>query len=122
MDESKVMKAKALEGVADTRHWQVERDVRRRTSPPSAGCYLGTGQALLGTAAEDAFVVYMNNQSRRGTPPIGKGAQGLLRNGAIETGAANQQTGCAYDEDTNLRKLTTAFLARCMAFLQGARR
>ena len=53
-DDSKVMKAKGLKGVPGTRHWRVERDVRRRTSLPSAGGYLGTGQPLLGTAAEDA--------------------------------------------------------------------
>ena len=114
-DDSKVMRAKGLNGVPGTRHWRVERDVRRRTSLPSAGGYLGTGQPLLGTAAEDALMVYMHNQSKRGTPLTEKDVQELLRNGAIEIGSTNQQTGHAYDNDTDVRKLTKAFLARCKA-------
>lgn len=114
-DDSKVMKAKGLKGVPGTRHWRVERDVRRRTSLPSAGGYLGTGQPLLGTAAEDALMVYMHNQSKRGTPLILKDVEEMLRNGAIEIGAINQQTGHAYDDDTEVRKLTKTFLARCKA-------
>ena len=114
-NDSKVMKTKGLKGVPGTRHWRVERDVRRRTSLPSAGGYLGTGQPLLGTAAEDALMVYMHNQSKRGTPLTEKDAQELLRNGAIEISATNQRTGHAYGDDTDVRKLTKAFFARCKA-------
>ena len=115
MDDSKVMKAKGLKGVAGTRHWRVERDVRRRTSLRSAGGYLGTGEPMLGTAAEDALMVYMHNQSKRGTPLVQKDVEELLRDAAIKIGATNQLTGHTYGEDTNVRKLTEAFLARCKA-------
>ena len=60
-------------------------------------------------------MVYMHNQSKRGTPLSLKDVEEMLRNGAIEIGAINQRTGHAYDDDTEVRKLTKAFLARCKA-------
>ena len=111
-DDDTILRRSQQRGVLGEPHWKVERDVRRRTSLDSGGGYNGTGEPMLGKA-EEGMMVWMADQAKRGTPATRLDAEGVLRDAAITLGCKISTTGQSYTINTDVRKMTDAFLIRC---------
>jgi len=112
LDDADTMKKVGKTGIAGQPHWKVEHEARRRTSLDRAGGYLGSGEPMLGKA-EEGMMVWMGDQAKRGTPTTRLDAEGILREAAMTLGCRIPTTGQLYTTNTDVRKMTDAFLVRC---------
>jgi hypothetical protein len=113
MDDHKWMKKKyGRAGKKGTRHWRVEKEMRRRTALKPAGGYRGTGEPIIGATNEKALFVQLKKESARGTPVAKEDVPDLLRETCMKLKRICPTTGKLYDTDTNVTQQVRCFLAR----------
>ena len=113
MDDHKWMQQKKKRsGKKGTRHWRVEKEIRRRTELKRAGGYRGTGEPVIGAANEKALFVQLKQESARGTPVAMEDVPDLLRETCIKLKRICPTTGKLYTNDTDVSQQVRGFLGR----------